>query len=190
MELGMDRYWLFTWTTYGSWLPGDKRGFVSNVRDGPSPEVRHNIPGTPYDANMPALEQAARRKLKGDPIRLIQGQADALLDQFQETAKYRQRQLLAVGIMANHCHIVVGTSGDPHPSKLVADFKSYGSRSLNQRWGKPDSDTWWTESGSKRKLPNEEAVLAAIKYVIEQEYPLLIWTAAIPELDLPGGRIV
>ena len=47
----MDRYWLLTWTTYGTWLPGDQRGFVSNVPNGSGPEVRHNIPGTPYDAD-------------------------------------------------------------------------------------------------------------------------------------------
>jgi hypothetical protein len=29
----MDRYWLLTRTTYGTWLPGDVRGFVSRVRD-------------------------------------------------------------------------------------------------------------------------------------------------------------
>jgi hypothetical protein len=29
----MDRFWLLTWTTYGTWLPGDERGFVSEVRD-------------------------------------------------------------------------------------------------------------------------------------------------------------
>jgi len=23
--------WLLTWTTYGTWLPGDERGFVGNV---------------------------------------------------------------------------------------------------------------------------------------------------------------
>ena len=23
--------WLLTWTTYGTWLPGDKHGFVGNV---------------------------------------------------------------------------------------------------------------------------------------------------------------
>jgi REP element-mobilizing transposase RayT len=186
----MDRYWFPTWTTYGSWLPGDERGFVSNIRDGPGPEVRHNIPGTPYDADMLALERAARSRLKCEPIRLTQTQADVLLHQFQETATYRERQLLAVGIMANHCHLVVGTPGDPDPSKLLADFKSYGSRSLNRRWPKPASGTWWTDSGSKRKLPDANAILATIKYVIEQAYPLVIWTAPIPELDLPGGRII
>ncbi len=31
MELTMDRYWFLTWTTYGPWLPGDRRGFVGPV---------------------------------------------------------------------------------------------------------------------------------------------------------------
>jgi hypothetical protein len=92
--------------------------------------------------------------------------------------------------MANHVHIVLGVPGDPDPEDLLRDFKAYGSRALNKRWPRPESDTWWTESGSKRKLPNETAVLAAIRYVIEQEHPLLVWTAAVPELDLAGGRLV
>ena len=185
-----DRYWLLTSTTYGNWLPGDERGFVSNVRDGPGPEVRHNIPGTPLDAGLPALERTARTQLKCPPIRLVQDQAETLWHQFQETAAHRQWQLLAVGVMANHVHWVVGVPGDPNPDSLLRDLKSYGSRALNERWGRPASGTWWTESGSKRKLPNEAAVLAAIKYVVDQEYPLLIWTAPVPELALPGGRIV
>ena len=70
MNIEMDRYWLLTWTTYGSWLPGDERGFVSNVRVGPGPEIRHNIPGTPYDEDEPGLEQFAFNNLKCPAIRL------------------------------------------------------------------------------------------------------------------------
>jgi hypothetical protein len=62
--LRVDRHWLLTSTTYGTWLPGDPRGFVSNVADGPGPEVRHNIPGTPYDKDMPGLVRVARENLK------------------------------------------------------------------------------------------------------------------------------
>jgi hypothetical protein len=104
----MDRYWLLTWTTYGTWLPGDKRGFVSPVRTGAGSERRHNQPGTPYDADMPRLQ-------------------------------------------------------------------SYGSRTLNRHWAKPASGTWWTQSGSTRKLPNESAVRAAIEYLRNQPHALLVW---------------
>jgi len=34
MTLAFDRHWLLTWTTYGTWLPGDARGFVSPIPTG------------------------------------------------------------------------------------------------------------------------------------------------------------
>jgi len=91
--------------------------------------------------------------------------------------------LLAVAIMANHIHCVLGVLGDPEPEDLLRDLKSYGSRALNRRWGKPKSETWWTESGSRRKLFDEGGVMFAVHYVEQQEFPLLIWT-------LEKGRIV
>jgi REP element-mobilizing transposase RayT len=117
-----------------------------------------------------------QQSAKCPPIYLSVDQALALLQQFQETARYRGWLLLAVGIMANHVHIVLGVPGDPDPEDFLRDFKSYSSRALNGRWGKPVSGTWWTESGSKRKLPNDAAVRSAVQYVMDQEHPLLIWT--------------
>jgi hypothetical protein len=71
---------------------------------------------------------------------------------------------------------VVNATDDPPPKRLLADFKAYGSRALNGRFGKPASDEWFTENGSKRKLPNESAVIADIRYVENQADPLLLWT--------------
>jgi REP element-mobilizing transposase RayT len=96
------------------------------------------------------------------PIYLTLDQAVALLPQFQQTASYRNWILLAVAIMANHAHVVVGVPGDPNPGDLLRDFKSYASRVLNRRWGTPPSDTWWTESGSMQKLPDEPALRAGV----------------------------
>ena len=180
----MNRYWLLTSTFYGNWLPGDERGFVSRVSDDAGGSAIHNIPGTPYDSDLPRLARFAAERLKCPPIRLVLEQAEALLAQFQETAVYRQWLLLAVAIMANHTHLVVGVQGDPKPSDILRDFKSYGSRALNRRWTTPDSDTWWTESGSKRKLTGESEVIAAVRYVQMQEFPLVVWINKpfLPEL--------
>jgi len=174
----VNRVWLLTWTTYGTWLPGDDRGFVCNVRDGGGPEVRHNSPGTPYDARQRGLTIAARQQMSGDPVWLSADQARILVDQFQETAAFRGWALLALAIMANHVHLVVGVPDDPEPESLLRDFKSYGSRKLNARFGKPASGTWWTASGSRRKLPDEHAVQAAIRYVQNQQRPLVVWVRA------------
>lgn len=173
----MDRYWLLTSTTYGTWLPGDPRGFVSETRDSKWAKIRHNAPGTPVDVDQPLLYGYTESKLKAPPVTLSLEHGRALLEQFQETAEHRGWLLLAVAIMANHFHIVVGVEGDPAPGRILGDFKSYGSRKLNRGWGQPESDTWWTESGSKRKLATEANVLAAVRYVEEQEFPLLIWVA-------------
>ena len=173
----MDRFWLLTWTTYGTWLPGDPRGFVSPVVDQHGREVIHNVPGTPYDADAPHLEAWARSRLKSPPIYLSSEQASLLLQQFHETAAFRGWQLLAAAVMSNHVHLVVGVPGDPAPETLLRDFKSYGSRALNRKWSKPASGTWWTESGSKRKLKGQAAVIAAVRYVKNQRSPLAVWHA-------------
>jgi REP element-mobilizing transposase RayT len=182
----MDRFWLLTSTTYGTWLPGDRRGFVSRVRAGEGPRVEHDVPRTPYDANMAGLRSSARANLKGAPVYFTAEQAVLLLAQFQETAAYRGWSLQAVAIMANHFHLIVGVAGDPDPEVLLKDFKSYGSRALNRRYSRPSSGTWWTQSGSKRKLPDEAALRAAIEYVRNQEQPLVVWIAE--NVRASGGR--
>ncbi len=174
----MDRYWLLTWTTYGTWLPGDDRGFVSNVRDKEGPEVRHNTPGTVPDAKHRGLWLTAKLKMKGQVVYLSAEHASIILEQFRETARNRGWELLAVAIMANHIHVVVGIPGDPEPDSLLRDFKSYASRRMNKAFQRPASGRWWTESGSRRKLPNEAAVFAAVAYVRNQQYPLVVW---VPE---------
>src|SRR5262249_39622988 len=167
-------------TCYGNWLPGDRRGFVGQVWDHRPDDlnaklrITHDLPGTPYDEDMPGLEQAARALMKGPPIHLSLAQAEVFLGQIQEAAGYRKWEMRAVAIMFNHFHLVVGVLGDPKPAKVLGDFKSWGTRMLSQRFGEPASTTWWTERGSKRKLSDESALAAAIHYVLyKQPNPLL-----------------
>jgi REP element-mobilizing transposase RayT len=172
-----DRYWFLTWTMYGTWLPGDCRGFVSPVHDQRGFLVLHNLPGTPYDKDHPHLEEYARSRLKGPPIYFRFDHANTCLTQFHETTKHRSWWLLATAVMCNHVHIVVGVPGDPSPRKLLQAYKSYASRALTSAFGRPKSDTWWTESGSKRKLNDEEVIVAAVLYVANQPNPLVLWIA-------------
>ena len=95
----MDRCWLITWTCYGHWLPGDARGFVGNVRDKTGGQVVHNIPGTPYDANMPRLEHWVRTQMKGRPVTLGRPEAEAMIAQYQETARIRQWAVQAASVI-------------------------------------------------------------------------------------------
>lgn len=175
--------WLFTNTTYGTWLPGDSRGSVTSVREhrsGEEPSAtrrEHDEFGQAYEGSLPGLQRAAAAQMKGPPVLLTLDQALLLLEQFKETAYYRRVILLAVAIMANHFHMVVTPAGDPDPGRLLGDFKSYGSRCLNKAFGRRASGTWWTDRGSKRKLPDEQAIATAINYVLhKQPNPLVTWS--------------
>ena len=174
---GIDRIWFLTWTTYGTWLPGDERGFVSPKFEGDTPERRNNEPGRPYDEGRPDLRRIAENRLAGDPVRLTRAQAEVVRRQFEETARYRGWQLLAGAIMANHVHLVVGVPGDPDPSALLRDFKSYASRALNLRDRGSVRPRWWTEQGSKRKIADWDNLETVLRYVREQAYALDVWDA-------------
>ena len=77
--------------------------------------------------------------------------------------------------MADHVHLLVGVAGDPDPDTLLRDFKAYGSRTLNRRFGRR---RWWADSGSTRKKSTAEEVLVAAKYVRDQPFPLAVRLAA------------
>ena len=171
-----DRVWHLTWTCYGSRLPGDGRGFVGRVRerradDSPAPRRSHNRVGTEIDRAMPGLERSARAKMTEVPARLSATHAAALVEQFGETASFRGWRLLAVAVMADHVHLVVGVTGDPDPESLLRDFKAYGSRRLNGIGGRR---RWWTDGGSTRKKADRDAALGAVRYVHDQEWPLAV----------------
>jgi REP element-mobilizing transposase RayT len=177
------RAWLLTNTTYGSHLPGDVRGSVTSVRDLRPNDVlttvriEHDIPGEQCEEAMPGLHYAACAQMKGPAIYFDLEKANVVLAQFRETATFRGWVLRAVAIMPDHFHIVMQVHDDPDPRKLLADFKAYGSRVLNRKYGTPPSETWWTDKGSKRKLKNEEALAAAIHYVLKkQPNPLIVWS--------------
>jgi REP element-mobilizing transposase RayT len=126
--------------------------------------------------------------LSGDPVRLTRALAEVVRRQFEETARIRGWQLLAGAIMANHIHLVVGVPGDPDPSVLLRDFKSYASRDLNRRDRVSARRRWWTEQGSNRKIGDWDTLETVLRYVREQEYALEFWDVVNRDDPASGGR--
>lgn len=176
-----DRVWFLTWTTYGTWLPGDARGFVSPKFDLEKTEKRNNIVGTEYDKDRPKLRELSKSKLIGEPVYLRLEHAEVIRVQFEETAKRRGWTIVIGAIIANHVHLVVGVLGDPEPDVLLRDFKSYASGSLNRTFCRPESGTWWTQSGSKRKVKDARHFNAVVAYVKNQQGALMSWGKVLKE---------
>ena len=175
-----ERVWFLTWTTYGSWLPGDSRGFVSPRFEFSPAQRRNNVVGIPYDVGRSKLIAIAKANMRGDVILLERAHAAQLEAQFAETASYRGWTVVVGAVMANHVHLVVGVAGDPEPWVLMRDFKGYASRALNRKFGRRPSDTWWTEQGSKRKVKSARHYRAVLNYVLRQAGALLVFTANDP----------
>ncbi len=183
--------WLLTSTTYGTWLPGDARGFVGRVfdiRDGDDEtkrRIEHNRYWTEYDRDMQGLRRKSQELMKGDPVWLNPEQAAVVRDQFLETARYRKWSISTIAVMANHFHLIVTAPESTSTDVLLRDLKSYASRALNLKWAKPLSGRWWTTSASRRRLIGEAAVGAAIRYVLAQHAPLALFPSSERGTSVP-----
>ena len=192
--MDLDRFWFFTYRSYATWLPGED-GFVGYYRRVTGARVIDNAFGGEFAGPMPALAEHARGLLKSPPVLLTLAQAVRLLAQFHETAGHRGWGIDAVAILANHVHIVCGVPGDPDPSDVLGDWKSYGSRALNRDFGRLPGG-WWAGGGSKRPLKTARSRWAAIRYVRDQADPLVVWLSPwaaawmaepCPDADLPAN---
>jgi REP element-mobilizing transposase RayT len=179
----MDRFWFFTWRTFGTWLPGSP-GFVGNYVTPTGERRSDNVPGELTADPMPALEAYARDLLSTPPVYLTAVQANKVVEQLHETARYRGRVIDAVAVMPDHIHLVFGTPGDPDPAELMEDWKAYASRALNKLigWSPPTPrPLWWVRGGSKRIVRTDARRASAIRYVRYQERPLVVWLSDAAE---------
>jgi valyl-tRNA synthetase len=165
---------LLTWTTYGTWLPGNERGSVSRApRDTGRQELR-NLPGEPYDGDDPSREANAAERLEGEPVYLNPSHAGVMLKTFAEVCVRHGIEPLALAIMRNHVHVLC--QGEQHGRELLQLFKGNASRSLGLQFELRDSPRWWTKSGSRRRIRAGADLTAAIEYVKQQESPLSLWS--------------
>lgn len=137
-----------TWVTYGTWLPGDPRGWV---------EYRHGWQLPSRD-----LEADCESRMKADAIRLTKDLRCAVEDQIHDTCKRRGWHLHAANCRSNHVHAVVSAS-ETSPKKIRSDLKAYATRCLKSL--DDQRENWWAERGSIRWIYNTEDLEAVIIYV-------------------------
>jgi len=165
---------LITWTTYGTWLPGDQRGFVSRVPSTQSPHPIHNMPGEKCDANDPRAMASALERLEGTPVYLSPDQGETVLLSVASACGRHGIEPLAVAVMANHVHVLGQTQRTK--DELLKLLKGNASRALNVRYTLKDTPRWFTKGGSVRYIKSCEDLTAAIEYVKNQANPLLVWS--------------
>jgi len=170
---------LITWTCYGTWLPGDKRGHVSNVlRPTERYEKAVDTPGTPFAPGDSRTRSRAASLQNYSSTRLSPAEASTTANSLIETAAAYRWSILRAAIMFNHVHVVVcNCPGDGPEIRRLLKGRAHADLSRSS----PAPRRWWTQGGSDRYLNDESSIAAAVRYVATQPKPLA---------EIAEGRIV
>jgi REP element-mobilizing transposase RayT len=152
-----------TWSTYGTWLPGDPRGYVSNtLKPGGSYEPRHNVPGTPYTADDPFTFAQAEMLRKFPSVHLSPVTARWAAEGLILAAKENKWHITRGAIMAAHVHLLLP----------LADHKSWWVRKiLKGRASRYMSDQqrktwrWWAAGGRDDHVSKERSLENVARYI-------------------------
>lgn len=138
-----------TWTTYGTWLPGDERGWYQPQRGFGDPDA--------------VRSQMASLRMSESTIVLETEQRKLVEKVVADHCRIRDWFLHAVDCRTNHVHVVV-TANVPI-DRPREQFKSWATRRI--RALDPSRHHWWTERGWNVYLDDDADLQAAITYVRE-----------------------
>jgi REP element-mobilizing transposase RayT len=138
--------YMITWTTYGSWLPGDKRGYVKGavILDG--------------DEN---LFQICRKQQKGPSVKLQYKEKQIVQAAVLNEAERIGHTIKALAVCSNHVHLTA-TPCNRSIEQIVSMYKSAATRALRNvgRTGK-----LWTKGFYKTFCYTAEEMSVKTAYV-------------------------
>jgi len=146
--------YLLTWTTYGTWLSGDRRTSVTH---------HNNKPGTPYSPADAVVTAAVRATMKHDPLYLSLDMRGCVDRTIRDHCEYRQWKLHAVNARSNHVHAVLSAALEPE--SVMAQLKAWSTRRLREASFVEIDRQVWTKHGSTRYLWDDKAIHDASRYV-------------------------
>ena len=145
--------YFITWPTYGTWLPGDERGWVKN--------------GEGWQLPNPMRELEAHAKMTEGACILDAEQRELVQQTITQHCQIRGWELHAVNCRTNHVHVVV--TADRSPSEVRVQFKAWSTRRLKElekrRGMKQVRENWWAERGSDRFINDNDSLELATVYV-------------------------
>ena len=143
--------YFLTWTTYGTWLPGDDRGW----RCKGEPEVQ---PPNPFLAEM------ARSRMKEKEFTLSHEHRRLVERTIRRHCELRRWALHAVNARTNHIHVVVTAAGY-RPETIRDQFKAWCTRVLKEAGAA--RNRFWTEGGRCDWINDEAGLGSAVTSVLE-----------------------
>lgn len=142
--------YMLTWTTYGTWLQGDERGYC---KDGKTMQANPNLYKSNYNS------------LKCDPVHLSNNQRDVVKNWIYQEAKRIGQHIYALTVQSNHVHLVLKKTNDSIES-AAHRYKRTATHILREEGLKGKV---WTKGYDKRYCFNQDDLDVRIKYVLNHE---------------------
>ncbi|NLH18240.1 MAG: hypothetical protein GX455_16820 [Phycisphaerae bacterium] len=148
----MDRViaYMLTWTTYGTWLQGDPRGYVKK--------------GRAFGPNS-ALFKANQSILRSEPVYLSDRHREITRQAIGSEAAELGQTVLALQVGRKHIHLVVNC-GQISPQKAVSHYKNAARIALSKEGL---SGRIWTRGYSKRLCFDGLQLKTVMAYVQNHE---------------------
>ncbi len=149
---------LLTWRTYGTWMPGDDRGWV---------DERNNGYGEPTRTPDPQQHNMAVGQMAAPPFTFSVPLRERVTEILHEACAWRGWPVLALNVRSNHVHLVVaGELGTGNP---LTALKARVTSVLWEEGRIPRSASVWSRGGSHRRLRRRSEVEAAVDYVMNRQ---------------------
>ena len=138
--------YMITWTTYGTWLQGDEKGWVKD--------------GEVLKKNEQLRRDNEQRLIK-DAVRLSANEKKTVETAIRKEAEKNDITLEALAVCSNHVHVVVGYR-EQSIEEVIGRFKNAGRVALKN--GGIEGRIW-TKGYDKRFCYDEDALNNRIEYV-------------------------
>ena len=146
-------HYFITWTTYGTWLPGDLRGWSARRKG-------HQLPNS-------LLERWCRDQMKDDAVLLSSNDRATVEQACREHCAHRNWPLHAVSVRTNHVHVVL--SSDVEPRKVCSQLKANCTRHLRVQGSPLVRERTWTRGSDIEFIASDDDLEMAVLYVLEAQ---------------------
>ena len=138
--------YMVTWTTYGSWLQGDKRGYVKNG------EILNKDK---------SLQEKCRKMMKSHELKLNRRQQQIAKNAIIDKANSISQAVYAIAVCSNHVHLILENTKMPI-GMTVSQYKNAARIAIKKEG--VDSKLW-TRGFDKRYCFDEVELENKIGYV-------------------------
>ncbi|MBQ9812477.1 MAG: transposase [Thermoguttaceae bacterium] len=142
-------------TTYASWLHGDKRG--------------SKLFGGAYLPPDPDMERRVRQRCNYDEVRLSLEQRRIVFKGIRAEAQFHEWTIHALNVLDNHVHLLISAPCEINPSSVLARIKSGATSALHKAGFFLNQKAVWTSGGSVAPIRNSGHFWKTRNYILHKQ---------------------